>query len=257
MRRLLACLVALALSTAVLWADTTVVTDTFTEAANTALASHVPDSGAPGAWANDEDTGAGAAFRVNGALDLVDTAASGLNGRVSYTVTPTIALSGADYYAELTLTNAQDSSADDLTGIRLRRTAATTYYIGAWYASATVNDCYIAKVITGTWTQLANADCGFVDASVVKFGVSGDTLTLYKDGASVLTVAGGSAITATGAAGLLCGNVRVAGDDCTTTLQFDNFSVVDTTVAAGGNSTGAFQLLLQAWRALANGWALA
>jgi hypothetical protein len=236
MRRLpLACVLAVLVASATLLADTTVLTDTFTEGANTALTSHTPDSGAPGAYTlNDDTSGGSAALRVRADLDLVDTAANATDSRVSYYITPTVALGSADYYVQFTLVNQQDGGADDFTAILLRRTAVDTYYLCGWYASGTSNDSYLAKVVGGTYSQIANTDVNFVDGSVVKCGMVGTTLTLYKDGASVLSQSD-SEISATGAAGVLCGRIRTGAttDDCSTSLQIDNLTVVDTTAAGG------------------------
>jgi hypothetical protein len=235
MRRLLLAL-CLALAPVVLQAwDTTVFTDTFTCGANENLVGgHTPDSGAPGAWNLNEDTTAGASVaRCEATVDFATFNAISASARVSYHITPTIALGGADYFAQVTLANSADSSGDDFVWLMLRRTAADTYYGAGWYANV---NCYIFKVVGATYSQIAtNASCGFVDASVVKFGAVGTALTLYRDGSSVLTTTDAE-ITATGAAGWGMGNIRAGTDDVTTTLQLNDFSVVDTPAATGGSS---------------------
>lgn len=108
--------------------------------------------------------------------------------------------------------------------------AADTYYGAGWYSASknkNADDSYIFKVIGGKYTQLASGKCQFDDGSIVRFGVVGDTLTLYKDGAKVLSAEGGNAISAIGAGGFGAGNIRVATDNYTAGQSIDNFDIVE------------------------------
>jgi hypothetical protein len=152
------------------------------------------------------------------------------SARMSFYANLQTPLVNADYYVEATLDNQASGSADDFAWLMLRRTDSGTYYGAGWYASAVANDCYIFKVVSGVYSQLANGDCGFtgndtVNASVIRFAAQGDALTLFKDGVSVLSAAGGNAITAAGTGGVGAGNIRNPGDDVSGALALDDFLI--------------------------------
>jgi hypothetical protein len=57
--------------------------------------------------------------------------------------------------------------------------------------------------------------------------VTGDNLALFKDGNAVLSALGGNAITASGAAGLGAGNIRLSADQVSSGLAIDDLSIVE------------------------------
>lgn len=238
MRRFWLLFVILVVSLTTLVADTTVFDDPFEETTNTTLASHVPDTVGTG-WTLNEDTSATLSlFTVFQATDRVQSIALTNSVHVSYITVPNPALDGADYYVQFTLTVKSSASDDDPVFLMLRRTAADTYYALLWYSDVVANDCYIGIVNAGTWTQIANADCNFVDGSVVKFGITGSgTLTGYKDGVSAISGTNGT-IASAGAGGFGCGNIRISTDDCSNGWAVDNFSQVDTVESAPSTARG-------------------
>ena len=229
--------------------EKTVFSDTFTglPGESGTLPGHTPDLGT--GWVLNEDSSRGttvlwqvystchkAAPTSARSMDFHNPRPGGekwkdpYSVRVSYYATPNPALSSADYHVQFLLREAAKGSSNLFTWAMLRRTAADTYYGAGWYSvtkAKDADDSYIFKVIGGKYMQLASGKGKFDDGSIVKFGVVGDTLTLYKDGAKILSAEGGNAISAIGAGGFGAGNIRVATDAYSAGQSIDNFDIVE------------------------------
>ena len=231
--------------------EKTVFSDTFTNLGKESgkLWDHTPDLGT--SWALNEDSSGGTTvlFQVYSTCHkAAPPDANSVNHnsprpdgtkwqnpyacRVSYYATPNPALSSADYYVQFLILEAAKGSSGLFTWAMLRRTAADTYYGAGWYTvtkkPADADKVFIFKVIGGKYTQLASGKDVFDDGSIAKFEAVGDTLTLYKDGTKVLSVAGGNAITAIGAGGFGAGNIRNPKDSYSAGQSIDNFDIVET-----------------------------
>jgi len=128
--------------------------DTFTEASDTDLASHTPDTGT--GWTVDENT-TGGVPRVIAAEDICQLTIDTNSARVIVTADDTP--SSADYDVEVV---ADDPAFDDNEfGIMARSTggalATTEYYFFQW-AVVPTTDVVLGKIINGTRTSLATAD---------------------------------------------------------------------------------------------------
>lgn len=218
MRRVWACLIALALTALYpslrVLADTTVFSDDCITGATTALIIHTPDIGTSWAIAADNTSGA-SIWRCN-ASDWAEAAASTPSGGIHYTA------DGANFtngYVTFTTLQINDNSTDDFWYLKLRIQDASNFIGCGWYAAAVANDTFCFKYVAGVYTTLTsgNADCGFIDGSVVKVTVTGDTITIQKDGAAAcVTATGANAIAGAGDTGFGMGNLKVSTDDVTT-----------------------------------------
>lgn len=220
-----------------------VVTDTFTTDVDVELSAWVSDNGA--IWDISEHTGLGTpgVVTVDGSSCLWKVAKgrdwiSPMNAqhgvRSSYIVTPPAPLVlGTDYYVEFPLTSEAHASGQSFTYIMLRRTAADTFYGAGWYHRSVANDTYLFKVVGGVYTQLVNTDGNFIgdpdnaaQQDMIRFQVSGTTLSLFKNGVVVVS-ATDAAIAGPGLPGIGMGNIRDAGDRVDSSFATIGFTVAN------------------------------
>ena len=194
--------------------------DTFTEAANTALESHTPDTGT--SWTKAITTGT-CGLRVNATNDTAeeDTTCS-LSEGVVYTADATY--SDADYFAQVTISTAAESG-DDPYYLILRYQDTNNMYATRFNNG----NLAIYKKVSGTWTALTTNDTGFTLAvsDVVKFRADGSYLQVFKNG-TLSDEAYDGDITSAGKAGYGIGSIGAVSGDDGDAQEVDSFSAQDT-----------------------------
>jgi hypothetical protein len=181
--------------------ETLVFRDTFTEALETDLSAHIPDLGTD--WvlpdngtSNNRLVAGGGGYLWNGSggahtFSLIDPAPS-----------------GADYAAEVDLTSGGGTSSAD--GIALRADGASSAAITAYAVRKLKGygtNVDILKFAAGTvvgGAPVASSASGVADTGTLRAEIAGNTITVYLDGAEVLTYTdvSGTPITAAGRAGV-------------------------------------------------------
>ncbi|MBF0217687.1 MAG: hypothetical protein HQL30_11935 [Candidatus Omnitrophica bacterium] len=188
--------------------------DSFTEDADTSLALHPPDTGA--GWTRLINNGV--TLRADASTD--DCRRNAGVGTDSAGVLYTADLAGSypspDYEIVATYTNLDNG--DDISILALRIQDANNMY-GLRFNTATTR---IYECNAGVWTAIGAALGGIASGSVIRFGVSGNTLYLYDDGAIIDSVVDTVApITASGKAGIGYGNIITATDDADISTSTD------------------------------------
>lgn len=240
---LLVCwVVIVAVLTAALQAAT--YTDEFTEAATIDLTAHTaaPSSGT---WTEIADSFDTLDLQAQSS-DVVSAETRGNHQTVNIVSwTP----AGAEYDVSMTVTQASTSGAATDTFCLLGRVTPGADNNGASVGTADVDDTYyyachvstttdiiIGKVVTGTPTNLASASCGIVATDVVTFAIRNASKKVQVDGVDCSgATTSDNTITAAGSVGLACGSVQNAGDDCHSSTDYDNFTLVDVAGGGGGN----------------------
>lgn len=160
----------------------TIVNDTFTDTAGTALASHTGETGAT--WTVHPSYASGAVITTSpankvkfGSGNNAGYYASGTPGSADYTVKATYTIGSGGI----------DTGGNAYFGVTGRMsTSADTYYWGAWYAGT----WYITKVLSGSLTFLNTTSSGTLTAGNtydLELVMSGTGLTLKVNGSTVLT----------------------------------------------------------------------
>lgn len=201
---------------------TTFLSDSFTEASDTTLASHNADTGGAG-WT--KHAASAGTMTVQGSSDRVRS--DGSEGDYYHTATP----GSANYYGQEDLVWV---STNNYAGVIVRMdTSATTWY-GAGYDSGNTR-WELFKAVAGSFTTLGTSSASFTSGThTIKLDVSGTgatvSLTFYVDTVSTLTASDTDAnrITATNKVGFYTASGAGNG------YQVDNLSGVDGT---GGAST--------------------
>jgi hypothetical protein len=203
--------------------------DTFTEASNTTLASHTPDTGT--SWTKLLTAGT-VAMQVTAATDIAEQDGTGsLSEGVLYTADATY--SSADYEVAATIVGTLTSS-DDAYVLAARVVDVNNMYAFELHD----RDWRIHKRVAGTWTALGAGGTIEISDNVLSSGdrmsfvVVGTTLEARINGLLLESVTD-SSLSAAGKAGMGIGAVVTAGND-TTTQAFDNFSVHS--IVTGGSS---------------------
>lgn len=208
---------------------TTFFSDTFTEAADLTLASHVPNVGTSWTklWAGgDVSTVVWNCIASTGYLNSV-----GLSNNSGVIYTADVAYPSADYYLQWTAV-AQSTIATRPLYYFVRIQDVDNMYGVRIVASAGGVQLY--KKVSGTWSTLGSAVAGPANGSVLKLEIIGSTLTLYDDGVSIAT-ATDSDITGAGKAGFGSGGgpeLVTTSDDHPGSLTIDNLSIVN--LGSGG-----------------------
>lgn len=224
--RLAAAALIVAVATVVLSAAT--ATDTFTEpTTNTTLAAHTSDSGHT--WTEEDDTSA-ATLQALEATDDLGTASPDASARLVYISSFTPA--SANYTSQITIKTTTGWSADDPFGLVARWTSDTSYYAATVRGSGAAVDAKIVKWDGAAWTTTLDsgaceANTDPVAGDVFAFTVSGTSLVLKKNGASILSCTDDD-ISAAGQVGIVTGTLDDALDDeLPATVRLDDWSVTD------------------------------
>lgn len=172
-----------------------IFSDTFTEASNTTLASHTPDTGT--SWTQLISNGTD--LVISGANDRLDAAATsgGLSDGAFYTADVTYP--SADYSAEVTMVTGDTGDDTNTLGVRVLD-ANNAYYVIFNEAFAT-----LFKKVGGTITELDDALTVPVNGEVVKLEALGTSIKVYADDVEILS-ATDSSLTAAGKAGVGMGD---------------------------------------------------
>lgn len=209
------------------FADTVNFNDTFTAGADQNLDAHTPDTGT--SWTQVINTGT-VDLRVVASSDNLQAGDCGLNDGAAYTADATY--SGADYYAQVTMTTGD--TLDDYNYIGVRVEADGDGYWLRFNNNVILSEdlAQIHKRVAGSWSTVGSpAGSQIANGSVVKFEIIGSALKVYDDGAEIISTTDTS-ITAAGKAGIGMGDIgAVSGADCSTQV-LDNFSVTVIEAAA-------------------------
>jgi hypothetical protein len=207
----------------------TAIGDTFVEASDTNLESHIPTGPNAGTgWALVE--GGSGDLLVLGATDDVSRSAS--SGRVSARMTN--ALSSDDHYSEASCTNTVngDGSARHTSVAARMSSTAATYYMGSLHRASDTADPYtIVKIVSGTYTELGSITGTGDPASsnILKLEVNGSDLDLYGNDGTELKVS----VTDTSITGNLYAGVS-GSHTGSNRNQWNNFEAAD--LSPGGGS---------------------
>lgn len=204
--------------------------DTFTEASDTALTSHVPDIGT--GWVQVLLTGTFVLQVIAATDDLSTSGSGGSNGQlVKIDPAPSV----AEYDIEYTLNTVDAGAAGRSWGAvaKISDGSATDYYrtkhLPTGHASP---DCEIMEMAGGTKTSLGTVDTGLTVGDVFIFEIRNNSQRLLKNGTPILT-ASDTTLSAAGDIGWAVGQVKT-GDtgNIHVNWRWDAFTV--TTISAGG-----------------------
>ncbi|KKW18517.1 MAG: hypothetical protein UY61_C0081G0003, partial [Candidatus Adlerbacteria bacterium GW2011_GWC1_50_9] len=212
-------------------AGTVVFQDGFTEASDTTLASHVPDTVGTSWTLLIQNTGV--TMRAQ-ATDKVDATATVANAGALYTADGTYP--SADYEVKITVDVAD--SGDDVAILAARVQDASNMYLVTLSTTAANIDLY--KEVAGVWTVLGTSNVVIAVGDTIKLRVAGSNITVYRDDTLLIAVTD-TDITAAGKAGLGIGYVALSTDDADTTWDMDDFTVTayDATLNAAIFASGA------------------
>jgi hypothetical protein len=137
----------------------------------------------------------------------------------------------ATYDVRTTLIESGTTAAADCQGIYARYTATTSYYsfmVCDDVTSAGFARLYLQNgaLYAGTTSLGTAAGFGNSYSNVVVLKIRNDKKQVLKDGVQIISSTN-NALTSAGTAGVVCGQAQVSGDDCNTTLLFDNFIIID------------------------------
>jgi len=199
------------------------INDTFTEAADTNLVNHVPDTGT--GWTEEENTTT-AIQKVIAASDIVRADAAKNSQRHIYSAQPNPSTVEYDIAATLKAVNTGSGGSDDSWFFVARFTDTSNFYSAGTYGGAAAADKKIFKEVAGVITELASGDNGLAANDTLEFRVRDATKKLFHNGVEVLSTTD-NALTSAGRAGFGLGNEWVSTDDITTLYEADNFSVTE------------------------------
>ncbi|MCK4553441.1 LamG domain-containing protein, partial [Candidatus Parcubacteria bacterium] len=210
------------------------VSDTFTEASDTALESHTPDTGT--GYTEVIDTGT-CALWIYTSVDRLSGSASNsfgscFSGQGSLCSEDT-ALSSANY--EVSVLQQDGDTGDDTNTIACRIQDVNNMYAVRFNEDA--SDLYKRTTANG-WETIDTSGGGIADGSTVKLICDGTSISVEDDDVEILS-ATDSSHAAAGKAGIGMGTVMVAGDDCSS-QDLDNFTV--NTLPASGKSSVPYAL---------------
>lgn len=194
--------------------------DTFTEASNTTLASHTPNTGT--SWTLVIGTGP-RTLQVESTADQVRSDGNGGNQGVIYSADATYP--SANYEVQFTLVATISSIIPVYFFARLQD-QENMYAVRLLPSTGT---CQLYKKVSGTWTALGSLFDAPANGSVCVLGINGTSLYFKDDGVQVAS-ATDSDISAAGKAGVGEGGgaeLVVSTDDMGATNFLDNFSVTD------------------------------
>lgn len=199
----------------------TIFQDHFTEASDTALASHAPDVGT--GWSIVWQTGGTSKITVIGSTDRAKADATVANSGVVYSADATYGT--ADYEASCVVAAGFTGSNRGYLIVRMQD--QENMYALRFSTGASATRLY--KKVSGTWTALGSFQADPAVGDTIKIRISGTTLTFYYNGTlkDTQTV---SDISAAGKAGFGMGGgaeLAASTDDILSTSAIDDFLVQD------------------------------
>lgn len=207
--------------------------DTFTEGADTTLASHTPTTGT--SWTKLINGGGGDNLQVTAATDIcASDGTGGLGDGSAYTADATY--STANYEVSCKLAGAL--AADDPVFLMGRIADASNFYTALFLLNAGV--CRIYKMVAGTPTALGtgftfDSDSPPAVGDRLSFVLNGTTLEMRLNGV-LLDSTTDSDLSAAGKAGLGMGNIGIDSGHDIAAQAADDFAV-HSIVAGGSNET--------------------
>ena len=204
--------------------------DFFTEAVNTDLAAHTPNTGTSWTrlWGTDAST---RFFQVENAADQLRC--NGNSGDYGFMYTADVTYPSANYEVQATFLTTFSTATPVYLLARVQD--QENMYAVRLVLSSGGSNAQLYKKVSGTWSTLGSA-VTIADGSVVKLSVNGSAIKVYDDGAEVVSVTD-SDISAAGKAGLAHGGgaeLVTSTDDTRATNMVDAFSVTD--LGAGGTT---------------------
>src|SRR5215216_5655273 len=186
--------------------------DTFTEAADTAITSHTPDVGS--GYTIQINTDPLVDPGVLGATDeLVPALLYNAPGGTGLLITAGTAIGSAEYSVSLVLAGFTTTVIRKGVMAVARYQDANNYYVGCTYNPANTADKKIVKCVGGVFTELASGDSDLAAGDTLKFECLNATKKLYVNNVELLSTSDNS-ITAEGKAGIGWGNVvGISGDE--------------------------------------------
>jgi len=205
------------------------VDDSFTEAVNTVLTSHIP-SPVGTSWTLELDA-AGTQLEVEPAAPgFVDASSSVSSLGEMYSCQPNPSDGGATEYDQQWVANNMDAgSADDPCGCFARFVDTNNYYAGMIYRPAAPTDAALGKNVAGIKTILATANWGAAagdfdgDTFIFKVRNSSPRLTLRWETGALEITSNDAALTGAGKCGICLGNVLVDTDDISTSTEWESY----------------------------------
>ena len=190
-------------------ATTPMVSDSFTEAGNTAITAHTPDTGI--AWTEIYDTSAaGTDATIDAALDVV-RAGSDENG-VSQAYTPGPAPTGADQSISFKLSAIDTTSGTEPIGVFGRLTGTNdSYYLQILPNANSEDSLKLFKSVGGVPTELGTIDVTIAAGDTFKLEITDATKKVYHNGTEVISSTD-NAVTAAGTWGFYIGATATGGD---------------------------------------------
>ncbi len=203
----------------------TLVNDTFTEAGDTVLSSHVPDTGT--GWTQEFNNTVGPlVVNVIGASDFVKISGTDgvANPRIIYTAQPDP--TDPEYFVQGQVTTVDFSGTDKWFLVARYQDSSNFYCYGGSSGDGSPNSA-IYKVVAGVRTVLINDTVNrLINGSTLKFEVLGNKLNGYFDGTLAVTI-NDSSFPLAGKGGMGWGALGVAGDNVVANWEIDNFLMVD------------------------------
>lgn len=199
--------------------------DTFTEAGDTTLASHVPDTGT--GWTDESATGS--TWEITASSDDVSPDSNANNTLLFYSAQHSNG-TNVEYDIEVDVVTEGTGNTHPC-GFYGRFVDASNTYRVFWYNRAPT-DLFLYKFVGGTPTALASADTDNTwTASRIKFEILDATKRLFF-GATQEISSTDNALTAQGEGGLAAGAIVSASDDISANWTFDNFTITEPDAAA-------------------------
>ena len=189
--------------------SSTVVSDSFTEAVDTDLTAHTPDTGI--AWTELYDAStAGTDATIDAALDVV-RAGSDENGVAQgYTAGP--APTGVDQSISFTLSAIDTTSGTEPIGVFGRTTGTNdSYYLQILPNANSEDSLKLFKAIGGVPTELGTIDVTIAAGDTFKLEITDATKKVYHNGTEVISSTD-NAVTAAGTWGFYIGGTATGGD---------------------------------------------
>lgn len=207
-----------------------IVNDTFTEAADTDVSAHTPDTGSQ--WVQVAQTGT-RTIRIIASTDSIT--GSGSSSAAGEYVKSQPAPTSADVDVQISMPTV-DTGTTQARKIRLhaRGSGTSDYYaLRLSPPASSANDIELVKVVGGTLTSLASIDSGIADGDTFLLEIRSATKRVLRNGVEALSSAD-NAITAAGDCGISMGQVS-AGDtgNIASAFRFDDYSVTEIVTATG------------------------
>lgn len=207
-----------------------IVSDQFTEASDTLLTAHVPNTTGTG-WVEVAINGT-SHLQVKGSTDELGVDAAGTNQGQFCKSQPAPAV--VDYDVELKINAVDTTSNSRPWRIHGRQTDGDNgFYIEFATLAHANNDTSLFKIVAGTRTSLASVDTGLANADVIKLELRDATKKVYKNAVEILSTTDNT-FAGPGDAGISSGKptLNYVGSAASGVWRFDNYVVTEVAGAA-------------------------